>query len=274
MNAVAIIARQELANGLRNRWIVAAALLLAGLSLALTFLGSAPTGTVGSDHLTVLVVSLASLSVFLVPLIALMLSFDAIVGEAERGSLLLLLAYPVERGQVLLGKFAGHTAVLTIATLLGYGAAGIAAATVGGPTDAWPAFAVLVATSVLLGAAFVAMGYVASVVVRERATAAGLALGIWLLFVVLFDLALLGLLVAGGESIVGETTFRALLLLNPTDVFRLVNLLGFEEIEASAGLAAVAAKGGYDTIPLIGVLLLWIAVPLGAAWIVFRHREV
>ena len=41
------------------------------------------------------VVSLASLTVFLVPLIALLLAYDAIVGEAERGTLLLLLAYPV-----------------------------------------------------------------------------------------------------------------------------------------------------------------------------------
>ena len=42
-----------------------------------------------------MVVSLSSLTIFLVPLIALLLSHDAIVGEAERGTLLLLLSYPV-----------------------------------------------------------------------------------------------------------------------------------------------------------------------------------
>ena len=56
--------------------------------------------------------------VFLLPLIALLISHDAIVGEMERGTMLLLLSYPVGRWQVLLGKFVGHLAILAFATLL------------------------------------------------------------------------------------------------------------------------------------------------------------
>ena len=56
------------------------------------------------------------------PLIALLISHDAIVGEMERGTMLLLLSYPVARWQVLLGKFLGHLAILAFATCLGYGA--------------------------------------------------------------------------------------------------------------------------------------------------------
>ena len=41
-------------------------------------------GVVKAEPLAVVVVSLVSLSIFLVPLIALLLSFDAIVGEHER----------------------------------------------------------------------------------------------------------------------------------------------------------------------------------------------
>ena len=44
MNAL-IIARKEIHQAVRNRWVLASTLLLAGLSLSLTFLGSAPTGT-------------------------------------------------------------------------------------------------------------------------------------------------------------------------------------------------------------------------------------
>jgi hypothetical protein len=67
--------------------------------------GSAPTGTLGADRLSVTVASLTSLAVYLVPLIALLMSFDAIAGEVERGTLPLMLTYPVGRAELLLGKF-------------------------------------------------------------------------------------------------------------------------------------------------------------------------
>ena len=85
-----MIAAQEIRVGLRNRWVAATTLLMAALALSLVLLGSAPTGAVGADPLAVVVVSLTSLTIFLIPLIALLLSFDSIVGEHERGTLMLL----------------------------------------------------------------------------------------------------------------------------------------------------------------------------------------
>ena len=73
---------------------------MAGLALVLALLGSTPTGTTKISALTVTVVSLSSLSIFFVPLIALLLSYDSIVAEHERGTLILLLAYPVARWQI------------------------------------------------------------------------------------------------------------------------------------------------------------------------------
>ena len=92
MKNVIILARKEIQEGLRNRWVLATTLLLAALALTLTFLGSAPTGNVGAGALDVVIVSLSSLTIFLVPLIALLISHDAIVGEMERGTMLLLLS--------------------------------------------------------------------------------------------------------------------------------------------------------------------------------------
>src|SRR5690606_26864552 len=164
------LAAQEIRVGLRNRWVVATTLLLAALSLSLVLLGSAPTGVVKADPLAVVVVSLASLTIFLVPLIALLLSFDAIVGEQERGTLMLLLSYPVARWEVVVGKALGQSVILGVATLLGYGVAAGAlsmGSEIGAP--AWGAFAAMVLTSTMLGAAFVSMGVLASTIVRERA---------------------------------------------------------------------------------------------------------
>ena len=96
MNAVTVLATSEIRDGLRNRWIAASIILLTALSLSLYFLGSAPTGSIKASSLSIAVVSLASLSVYLIPLMALMLSFDALVGEFERGTMLLLLTYPIK----------------------------------------------------------------------------------------------------------------------------------------------------------------------------------
>src|SRR3954453_17415979 len=112
MRTIVIIAVKEIQEGLRNRWVLATTLLLAALSLSLTFLGSAPTGNVGAGALDVVVVSLSSLTLFLLPLIALLISHDAVVGEMERGTIILLLSYPVGLFHLLLGKFFGHFSIL------------------------------------------------------------------------------------------------------------------------------------------------------------------
>ncbi|MCK4704719.1 MAG: ABC transporter permease subunit, partial [Gammaproteobacteria bacterium] len=125
MKMLWLLALKELRDGLRNRWIAAAILLLGGLALALSMLGSAPTGSIKASTLDISVISLASLSVYLIPLIALMLSFDTLVGEFERGTMMLLLTYPVTRWQVIIGKFIGHVIILFIAILTGYGGAAL-----------------------------------------------------------------------------------------------------------------------------------------------------
>src|SRR4026207_1832362 len=120
MRNVLLIAAKEIQESLRNRWVLSTTLLLAALALTLTFLGSAPTGNVGVRALDVVIVSLSSLTIFLLPLIALLISQAASVGERGRGPRLLLLSYPVGRWQVVLGKFVGHLAILAFATVLGY----------------------------------------------------------------------------------------------------------------------------------------------------------
>ena len=69
MTRLFIIAGREVRDGLRNRWVLATTVLMAALALTLSFLGSAPTGTVGVGPVEVTVVSLSSLTIFLLPLI-------------------------------------------------------------------------------------------------------------------------------------------------------------------------------------------------------------
>ena len=216
-------------------------------------------------------VSLASLTIFLVPLIALLLSHDAIAGEAERGTLLLLLAYPVGRGAVILGKFAGQFAILAFATLCGYGAAALVVGWNLGAAS-WAAFAAMLGASVLLGGVFLALGLLASTLVRQRSTAGGIAIGLWLLFVILYDMAFLGLLVASGGHSLPPLLIDTLLALNPTDAYRLLTL-GTGGAGDLTGIGALAGHTALTPSVLIVVLLAWTTAPLALAAFVFSRRD-
>lgn len=273
MNPMVTIAIKEFRDALRNRWIISATALMAGLAFALAFLGGTPSGgLMGVKPLAVVVVSLSSLTVFLLPLIALLLAYDALVGEAERGTLLLLFTYPVTRNQILLGKFFGHAGVIMVSTVVGYGVAGLAIGLRGGGGDpeSWWAFAFLVGSSVLLGAVFIAIAYLISAMVRERGTAAGLAIGVWLIFMVLYDLGLLGLL-AATKGQLSERVFSWLLLANPSDIFRLVNLSAFENVRVFSGLAGLGPHVMWRPEILLASLVAWLIVPLALAMVRF-HR--
>lgn len=268
------LALKELRDGLRNRWIAAAIILLGTLALALSLLGAAPTGSVRVSNIDITVVSLASLSVYLIPLIALMLAFDALVGEFERGTMMLLLTYPVSRWQVIMGKFLGHVLILFIAIFAGYGGAFLLMIMfTGSGIEGWQAYAMMMFSSLILGAVFIALGYLVSVLVKERATAAGTAIGLWLIFVVLYDLLLFGALLLDKEQMIGQQLFSALMLISPTDSYRIFNLSMFEGVSQAAGLAGIASEAGMSGALLMGVMLLWVIMPLVATLLLFQRRE-
>jgi Cu-processing system permease protein len=275
MRQILIIAGKELRDGMRNRWVIATTILLGALALTLAFLGAAPTGTVKVSGLAVTIVSLSSLTIFLVPLIALLLSYDAIVGEIERGTMALLLAYPVARWQVVLGKFGGHLAILGLAIILGYGVAALAQQWTGdNDPGAWAAFAIMVGSSILLGGIFLAIGYLISAWVRDRGTAGGIAIGVWLFFALLYDMALLGALVADQGRTVTANVLNVLLLFNPTDAYRLLNLTYSSDVSTFAGVVGLGARAGLGTGLLLGALAAWMVAPLAATAALFARRQV
>ena len=261
MSRILATAKAEFRIALRNRWVAISIGLMALFSVVLSAAGSSATGTIGADRLSVVVASLTSLAVYLVPLVALLMSFDAIAGEVERGTLPLLLTYPTARSEILLGKLAAHLLILTLAVAIGYGIAAIAAlafdpTAIAGLPSLWR----LMWSSVLLGATFLGAGYAVSAMARRPSGAAGLAIGIWLGLIVLYDLGLLAAVVADNGGIFTTKIFPLALLANPADAFRLYNLAASQATAAAAGVAGAA-----NTIPIwasLTSILLW---PLAAA---------
>ncbi len=253
----------------RNRWIGISVALMVVFALVLSAAGSAPTGALGADRLSVTVASLTSLSVYLVPLLALLMSFDAIAGEVERGTLPLFLTYPGARIELLLGKLLAHLAILTLAVTAGYGLAALMSVWADrNALDGLPALWRLGWTSVLLGATFLGAGYALSSLARRPSGAAGLAIGLWLGAVVLYDLGLLAAIVADDGGRFTTDIFPLALLANPADAFRLFNLAASEATAAAAGVGGAAG-----TIPLWqsgASVVLWPLLALGLASAAFR----
>ncbi len=236
------IAAIEATIARRNRWLLMATVIMVLFAVALTLAGSAPTGTLGVNMLTVSVASMTTLSVYLAPLLALMMGFDSIAGEAERGGLGLLLSYPVSRAEILLGKFLAHLGALGFAMTVGFGVAGALAAVYGGVDAAsLTALARLILTSILLGAAFLALGYMLSALAGSAAGAAGLSAGLWLVFVVLYDLGLLGAVVFDAGGWFTRTLFPWAMAANPADAFRLWNVAASDGVAMATGLTGAAA---------------------------------
>ena len=63
------------------------------------------------------------------------------------------------------------------------------------------------------------------------------------------------------------------MMLNPADVYRLLNLTAFRDVSVAAGMAGVVPAGTAGPPLLVAVLLLWTALPVAAAWLGFRRRE-
>ena len=262
---IATIAGKEFWDRIRNRWVLAVALVFTVFALVIAYFGAAQQGAVGFRSIDVTIASLVSLVIYLIPLIALVLGFDAIVGERERGSLDLLLSMPITRVELLLGKYFGLAAALTFSTVAGFGLVAVVLSSQL-ELDALFHYFGFMLSSVLLGCAFLSLAVMLSVFAGDRTRASGLAIAMWFFFVLVFDLLLLGALVVSGGQWGGEL-FPYLLLLNPADVFRILNIFSLEDVRALYGLATVFPPSLANPALLGAVMFAWIGLPLGiAAW--------
>jgi Cu-processing system permease protein len=119
---------------------------------------------------------------------------------------------------------------------------------------------------VLLGMVFLSLAVTISVYASDRGRASGAAIALWFFFVLVYDLLLLGgLVVTGGRY--GAEVFPYLLLLNPADVYRVLNIFTLEDVRTLYGLATVFPAQLANPVLLGTVMLAWIIAPLAlASW--------
>ena len=265
-SALAICARQELTLAVRSRWTQIFAAVFAGLALAVASSGYILSGGGGVQDFARTAASLVQLVLLLVPVTSLVIGVLAL--SPDRGAVELLFSQPVSRRAILFGRLLGLFAALAAAQAFGLGAAGLVIFWRSGPIGA-AAYGLLFAASLALTAVFLGIAAAISAgAVGRRARSLALALIVWFIAVVLFDVATLGaatLLPSGSAS----KLLIAATLVNPVDAVRTGTLLAIEGSTAfgPASLALLRATHGVAGAQILVALsvLLWIGVPAAVA---------
>lgn len=178
--------------------------------------------------------SFVSVLAFLVPLMAIGLGFDGVNGELNRRTLSRVLAQPIYRDALLLGKFFAGLATLAVALVtLWLLVIGLGLVTLGVPPSGEEVLrsAAFLVIAIFYGGLWLAVALLCSVLFRSAATSALLALGLWLLVSVLWPLIVhfissaiyppspLQVLLGGGPSYGQIELQQALSRLSPSTLF-------------------------------------------------------
>jgi Cu-processing system permease protein len=127
-------------------------------------------------------------------------------------------------------------------------------------------YAGFMVSAFLLSLCFLSLAVMVSVLAHDRVRASGIAIALWFLYVLVYDLLLLGVLVVT-EGRFSLDFFPLLLMLNPADIFRILNIFGFEDVRRIYGLATVFPETLANPWLLGAAMVFWIMAPLGlAAW--------
>lgn len=266
------IAGKELRDAMRNRWFIVFSIAFAGLALALSALIQ-PGGTgLRMMSFSRTAASLINLVLLFVPLIGLTLGAANLAGDRETGALVYLLSQPVNRIEVLLGKYLGMAGALLATLTSGFGVAGVALALQGSIQDAG-SYLLTVLLAYLLSLAMLSLGFLMSTLAHKTAAALGGALFLWLFLVFIGDLGIMGTAVSMRMPI--EAVFF-LAVFNPLQMFKIASILTIQanlEVLGPAGLYATDQFGDLLLPMLLLGLMIWIVVPLSGAVVLFARQE-
>jgi len=271
ISSVIAFARREFRDAISSRWFILYTVAFTVLAVAVSFMSLAGSGSHGFAGFGKTTAGLLNLIMLVVPLMALVAGAGSIAGERERGTLLYLLAQPISRVELLLGKYIGLAIALCCSMCIGFGlSAGVLAWRVGGVGI--NAFVMLVIFTCGLALAMLSVGMLLSVMSRRSGVATGLGLFAWLILVFLSDLGLMA----------GTILFKLRVqevfvigIMNPLQAFKMavmVNMNASLDVLGPVGMYASQTFGGALPWILALVLGVWTVVPLGIAVLIFRKR--
>ena len=264
-----IIVHRETKESIKNRWFIIYTFCFSALAILLLFLASSRGDIAGFSGFSKTAASLINLVLLFIPLIALITGSISISSERESGTLSYLLSHPITKQEVFIGKFVGALISIWFSIFLGFGLAGIVIAIngVGGNVSY---YLITILLSALLAASLLSVGFLVSVLSSKSSKAISIAIFLWLLFLVLGDLGIIGTTVAMN---LGVKKLFILTILNPVEVFKIASVLILSprfEILGPVGVYAIRTFGKVGIFFLLtSILILWTLIPLLYCYIHF-----
>jgi ABC-type transport system involved in multi-copper enzyme maturation permease subunit len=265
------LARLDGAELLRARWLWVCLAVYGALTAVFVGVGLRESHVLGFTGLGRVVFSLSHALVYVLPLLALVVTGLAVTRAREDGSLELLMSLPVTRTHHLSALLAVRVAALVLpllALLLGLGAAGA----VSGGAVPWGFLAQAGAVCAALLWGFAALGLAISCWARTSTRALALLLTAWLAAVALLDFGVIGLLLRWQLA---PQAVLVLACLNPVEAARVALLASGEP-----DLATLGPVGFYlaERLGPAGLVALGVGWPLafgagGFAAALWRHRR-
>jgi ABC-2 type transport system permease protein len=278
----ATVAKKDFQDAVRSRSFWALSVLFVGLALLtsymyVTFPGTFTVGTGSGPARTStdvgLILFLSSIAGLFVALTAVVICYKALAGERELGSMAILLGLPHTRRDVVVGKVLGRTLVLALPLVLGFGTAALYGYL---SLDEFSLveFGSFVGLAVLLALAWVAIVVGISAGTRSTSRASALAVGVFLVFELLWNAVSFGIVYAANGFSMPATAPDWLFVLNtipPSAAFDAAIMALVPSAAPASGTGAQAIDAFYATEWLgVVVLLAWIVVPLTLGYWRFR----
>jgi len=271
------IAKKEFMDNIRNKWIIVLTILFVILIVIFSYVeGAAGADIFGGMEASAL--GLLAVSSILIPLIAIILGFSTISGEAESGSLYVVLSYPVRRIEVLLGKFLGLGFVIIVSIFIGFGFGGVMI-TLTTSGESWSGFIGFILLSIFLGWIFLSLSICVSSFCKRRITSIGGGIVLWF-WGMIYGTVMIAILYGAGHTIedfmtgnVPDWFFKSVIFsppdLHQTSVMRAFGISSFEQFGFS-----VTIPDFLDLGILLMAQIIWFLVPLFLAYFFFKRRDI
>jgi ABC-2 type transport system permease protein len=227
-------------------------------------------GREGFDSVLSALWSVTFIGALFIPAIALVAAYLSIAGERESGSIKFLLSTPINRRELVLGKFVSRTIIVAVSCLLAFAVAAVLSVV-------WfsslrpGVFLGVAAMTTLYALAYVAVAIAISASTASRSRAMGGALGFYFvtnLLVIFGDLSIRGLLEYVLNDLLGlgvaddPLTFITMLI-SPTQSYLSTTFLTFPEDWLVANGFNPSETAWYVSGEMgLFLLIMWLVVPL------------
>lgn len=251
------ILRYLMVDLVRNRTLTLYALVLMVLSFGVLLME--PSENKG-------ILSLLSIVLFIVPLMAIIFSTIYLYNSGE--FLELLLAQPIQRSTIWTSLYIGLNGGLLTSVALGLGIPLILFA----PSRAGM---ILLASAFVLSMVFASLAFWAAARLKDKAKGIGMAILLWFYFAVIFNALVLFCVLQFSDYPI-ENAMLAITLLNPIDLCRILVLLDTDYSALMGYTGALFRKffgTGTGIFLTLMALIVWIALPFFLSLSTFRRKD-